>query len=68
MNSRWLGIILLVVFAFVSIIYSVYIEAKKKNLESIRESFSNVGQNIIINNYVNDLEVQMNFLTPKKEI
>ena len=54
MNSRWLGIILLVVFAFVSIIYSVYIEAKKKKLESIRESFIQGGQNIIINNLNSD--------------
>jgi hypothetical protein len=68
MNSRWLGIILLVVFAFVSIIYSVYIEAKKKNLESIRESFSNVGQNIIINNSNNDNIIKNDSFKGKKNI
>ena len=40
MNKRWIGIICLVIFALLSIIYSVYIEGKNKKFSNIKEFFS----------------------------
>lgn len=54
MNKRWIGIICLVIFALISIVYSVYIEGKNKKYANLNESFQNNTERLPIKNVTSD--------------
>ena len=54
MNKRWIGIICLVIFALISIVYSVYIEGKNKKYANLNESFQNNIERLPIKNVTSD--------------
>jgi hypothetical protein len=54
MNKRWIGIICLVIFALISIVYSVYIEGKNKKYANLNESFQSNTERLPIKNEISD--------------